>query len=290
MVVANESAIFMNRGVIETISVLGCGWLGLPLAEALPAKGFEVKGSVTAPEKHSLMRKMGIQPFRVIVKADHIEVDDPCFFETDLIILLIPPRRTDDVELRFPAQVGQVIRFLKEYAVPRVLFVSSTSVYPEIPRLMREEDATAPDKASGRALIEAEKLLTGNQAFMTTVVRFGGLIGADRDPARFLTRQKEIADGSKPVNLIHRDDCIQIIMELVRQKVWGETFNACCPVHPTRREFYGKASEISGIPAPVFKEGHSTFGKIVDSSKLTERLNYSFIYKNPMDWLTEIIL
>lgn len=290
MVVANEIVLFMNRGVIETISVLGCGWLGLPLAEALPAKGFEVKGSVTAPEKHSLMRKMGIQPFRVIVKADHIEIDDPGFFETDLIILLIPPRRTDDVELRFPAQIGRLISFLETYHVPRVLFISLTSVYPERPRLMREEDATAPDKASGRALIEAERLLTGNQAFMTTVVRFGGLIGADRDPARFLTRQKELSDGSKPVNLIHRDDCIQIIREVIGKGIWGETFNACCPVHPTRREFYEKASEISGIPAPVFKEGHPASGKIVDSSKLIERLNYSFIYKNPMDWLTEIIL
>lgn len=271
----------------SSISVLGCGWLGVPLAEALIAEGFSVKGSVTSPEKHPLLRGKGIQPYHLILDKDHLEVDNPDFFRADLIIVSVPPRRTDDVELLFPAQIGQLIRLLEHDQIPRVLFISSTSVYPEIKGTVKESDAVSPDKASGRALVEAEKLLVENQFFKTTVVRFGGLIGADRDPARFLTRQKGVSDGSKPVNLIHRDDCIRIILELIRQEVWGETFNACCPVHPTRKEFYERASEISGIPAPVFKTDPEFSWKIVDSSKLIGRLNYSFIYKSPMDWLSE---
>lgn len=271
---------------ISTISILGCGWLGLPLAEALAAKGYEIKGSVTSREKHQLLRGKGILPYHLILDANHTELDDPGFFKTNLVIVSIPPRRTDDVERVFPAQVGQLIYYLEEYKVPRVLFISSTSVYPETAGIAKEEDAVSPEKSSGRALIEAENLLSRSKVFKTTVVRFGGLIGADRNPARFLTRQKGVVDGSKPVNLIHRDDCIQIILELISQQVWGEVFNACCPDHPGKKEFYETASEISGIQPPVFEKLSSFSGKIVDSTKLIKRLNYSFMYPSPMDCLT----
>ena len=33
------------------ISILGCGWLGLPLAKAIVENGFSVKGSTTSSEK-----------------------------------------------------------------------------------------------------------------------------------------------------------------------------------------------------------------------------------------------
>jgi 3-hydroxyisobutyrate dehydrogenase-like beta-hydroxyacid dehydrogenase len=32
----------------KSISILGCGWLGVPLAKHLIQKGFSVKGSVTS--------------------------------------------------------------------------------------------------------------------------------------------------------------------------------------------------------------------------------------------------
>jgi hypothetical protein len=87
-----------------------------------------------------------------------------------------------------------------------------------------------------------------------------------------------------PVNLIHRDDCIEIISEIVRQQTWGETFNACCPRHPMKSEFYRKAAQIAGFPAPVFSEEIGAH-KIVDSGKLIDRLKYRFIFPSPMDYL-----
>ena len=36
---------------METISILGCGWLGLPLADYLIGKGYELKGSTEDPER-----------------------------------------------------------------------------------------------------------------------------------------------------------------------------------------------------------------------------------------------
>jgi nucleoside-diphosphate-sugar epimerase len=204
-----------------------------------------------------------------------------------VVIVAVPPRRTPDVESSYPARIGQIIPFLQHFSVPRVLFISSTSVYPESAGTVSENDAVSPNKDSGKALLKAEKLLQRDQSFQTTILRFGGLIGADRNPARFLSREKGILDGSRPVNLIHRDDCIQIILGLTEQNVWGDVFNACCPLHPSRKEFYEKASAVSGFPVPRFGTEPSLGGKIVDSSKLINRLGYKFIYPDPVAWLTE---
>ena len=181
-----------------------------------------------------------------------------------------------------------MIQQIEKLGVKKVIFISSTSVYGESGGLARETDIVFPEKASGKALVDAENQFRLNRHFETTIIRFGGLIGADRNPARFLVRKKTAVDGNKPVNLIHQVDCIQIIMEIIRQNAWGETFNACCPEHPTRKDFYQKASEVSGISAPEFVDGEERF-KIVDSSKLMRYLDYEFKYPSPVDYLNTTI-
>ena len=47
------------------ISILGCGWLGLPLAKALIGNGFSVKGSTTSYEKISGLEQGGITTFLI---------------------------------------------------------------------------------------------------------------------------------------------------------------------------------------------------------------------------------
>ena len=41
------------------ISILGCGWLGLPLAKALIENGFSVKGSTTSTDKLTALENAG---------------------------------------------------------------------------------------------------------------------------------------------------------------------------------------------------------------------------------------
>ncbi|HAH22755.1 MAG TPA: NAD(P)-dependent oxidoreductase, partial [Prolixibacteraceae bacterium] len=164
-----------------------------------------------------------------------------------------------------------------------VIFISSTSVYPDKNQIAREEDFLVPDKPSGKALLEAEELLKELQEFKTTIIRFGGLIGVDRNPGRFLLKSsKPIEDA--PVNLIHQDDCIDIISSIIDHDLWGETLNACCPEHPMKKDFYQKAAKQAGFSALVVAEQDAPF-KIVDSSKLIRLLDYEFIYSSPMDYI-----
>lgn len=54
---------------MKPISILGCGWLGLPLAKSLLEKGFSVKGSTTSIKKIALLEKFGIHPHIVTLSA-----------------------------------------------------------------------------------------------------------------------------------------------------------------------------------------------------------------------------
>ena len=48
----------------ETITILGCGWLGLSLAQALVKEGYAVKGSTTTEEKLEQLQYAGVEPFK----------------------------------------------------------------------------------------------------------------------------------------------------------------------------------------------------------------------------------
>lgn len=267
----------------KSISILGCGWLGVPLAQHLIQKGFFVKGSVTSEAKFGLLSEAGIDPFRIVVSDTEVIMDDPDFFRADILIISIPPKRIDDIEQVFPSQIRRLIPFILNSGIPKVIFISSTSVYPDNNQIAREEDFLVPDKPSGRALLEAEELLKELSEFKTTIIRFGGLIGVDRNPGRFLLKSsKPIEDA--PVNLIHQDDCIDIISSIIDHDLWNETLNACCPEHPMKKDFYQKAARQAGYSALVVSEQNAPF-KIVDSSKLIRLLDYEFIYASPMDYI-----
>jgi len=47
------------------ISILGCGWLGLPLAEHFRDAGYSVKGSTTSDDKIELLKGKQIAPFLI---------------------------------------------------------------------------------------------------------------------------------------------------------------------------------------------------------------------------------
>ena len=273
----------MNKG---TISILGCGWLGLPLGKFLISKGFSVKGSVTDTNKFEILSDAGIAPYRIVLNETVAIVVDQTFFDCDVLIISIPPRRTSHIERIFPAKIAQLIPFILESGLSKVLFISSTSVYPDKNQLAKEEDTLVPDKESGRALLLAENLLNNLTDFQTTILRFGGLIGADRNPARFL-QKSTVPVPNSPVNLIHQDDCIGIISAIIEQDLWGETLNASSPEHPLKKDFYSRAAQISGLPEPLISEKPEAY-KIVDSSKLIRLLNYRFKYQSPIDYLESL--
>lgn len=269
-----------------TISILGCGWLGTALGKNLLQKGYIVKGSTATNNRYNELEFTGIQPFYIRIEPDLIDIDYFSFFNTDVLVIAIPPRRVENITEIFPGQIKKITEFIRQMKIPNVLFISSTSVYESANKEAREGDEGEPEKASGRAILLAEKILLNESDFHTTVIRFGGLIGANRNPGRFLSGKKNVP-ADTPVNLIHRDDCVRIISRIIEENIWGEVFNACSPDHPTKKEFYSRAAEVSDLPAPEFANVQENY-KIINSDKLIKRLRFTFKYPSPMDYLKEL--
>lgn len=269
---------------IQRISILGCGWLGLPLGRFLAGEGIAVKGSTTSESKFAKLKEAGIEPFRIVI-GDTLEGDIRAFLDSEMLVVNIPPERRADVVEYHIGQISLLLDALADSPVKHVIFVSSTSVYPATGGEVVEDDAHDPDEAdspAGRALMYVEEMLRAEPGFSTTVLRFGGLIGPRRNPSEFIQRMTEITSPAHPVNLIHLDDCVKIIAEIVRQEAWGETFNACAPLHPTRGELYAAAAESHGLNALPEEASSSSHFKIVNSDRLVEKLGYQFLHPDPL--------
>lgn len=271
-------------GQEKRISICGCGWLGLPLGKYLVEKGFIVKGSTTRTEKFDILREAGIQPFHISLDPE-LSGDDPAtFFQSDVLVVNVPPKRRPDIVRYHQQQMASLRDAVKSSPVRHVVFISSTSVYASFNRDVKEEDAGNPESVSGEALLGVEKMLLEEPSFSTTVLRFCGLMGYDRSPVKFLGRMASLNNANQPVNLIHRDDCIGIIFQVIHQGVWGEVFNACSPGHPLRKEYYAKAAALSGSELPpLAKEPGDAPFKIIDSSKLEQVFGYCFRVPDPLD-------
>lgn len=256
------------------ISILGTGWLGFPLAKSLLEKGFRIKTSTTSPEKLDELESYGLNASLVAVLEDQIEGNVSKFLRnSEILIINIPPKLRSPHRENFVAKIGNVIDEIEKSTVKKVLFVSSTSVYgdDEMIRTVDENSEEHPDTDSGRQMLEAEKLLQKNPNFSTTILRFGGLIGPERNPVKYLAGKENLPNAESPVNLIEQKDCIEIIHQIIDRNIWGETFNGVNPNHPSRQEYYTKQAVLHGLQPPHFATTRS-LGKIVDSKKSEEIL------------------
>ena len=272
----------------EKIAILGCGWLGLPLAKSLLSKDYEVKGSTTSESKLDLLKNVGISPFQIQLEEHQIIGNMEDFLkETDVLVIDIPPglRRETSTsnEMTFVNKVKMLIPFIEKSGAQKVVFVSSTSVYGDSFPIVEitEETQPNPDTESGKQLVIAETLLQSNPHFKTTLIRFGGLLGEDRHPVKFLAGRANVENPEAPVNMIQRKDCIGIIektLDFARDDSWewNQTFNAVAPQHPTRKAYYHKKAENLNLPLPTFAENSESKGKMISSKKIETILGYSF--------------
>ncbi|MGB3728278.1 MAG: SDR family oxidoreductase [Thermodesulfobacteriota bacterium] len=268
---------------METISILGCGWLGLPLAEHLVNSGYKVKGSTRTKKDIPFLESKGIEPSLLVLDPEIHGSNLNNFFDGDILIINFPPERREDIVKYHERQAVSLIETIKLSSIKKVVFASSTSVYPDLNREVTEDEMLEPSKPSGKALLQFESLLSSRTEFKTTVLIFAGLIGYDRKPGRFLAGKKEVMNGQAPVNLIHQDDCVNIIHQIIQKNMWGETFNACADLHPTRKEYYIHAANRLGLTPPTFVETNDLSYKIVGNEKLKKKLNYIYKYPDPFE-------
>ncbi|OAQ40373.1 hypothetical protein A5893_05330 [Pedobacter psychrophilus] len=274
----------METFTIKRISILGCGWLGLPLAISLINKGFKIKGSTTSIEKLDLLKVNSIAPF--LVQLGENDNDNfSSFLESQLLIINVPPGRNKDNVNDYSDKMQILAKAISQSSLKKIIFISSTSVYEECNDKVDEKTLKLSNDESGKRMIAAENIFKNLINIETTIIRMAGLIGPKRHPGRFFAGKENIPDGLVPVNLILLDDCIGIIEHVINHDLWNQTFNGSAPTHPTKMEFYDLASQqLYGKEAKFIAEKGNY--KIVDSSKIMNE-GYQFKHPDLMEWLLQ---
>ena len=243
------------------ITLIGCGWLGLPLGINLIERGYDVFGSAQSPEKVESLINLGINGF--LYSEDNLANIPTEAKLSDILIINFPPSKSTD----YAKQVSVLIDQFS--AETKVIFTSSTSVYKDIDGLVNEQgdiNETHPVYLAEQAVIHSHHDFC--------ILRLAGLIDEYRHPINFLSG-RETQNALGKVNLVHKLDVISAIETQLSSTKWNTIYNVCSPEHPSRKEYYSKNADLKGLPHPIFTS-EGTVGKEISSQKLIETLGFQF--------------
>ncbi|MGN6648191.1 MAG: NAD(P)-binding domain-containing protein [Cytophaga sp.] len=267
----------------KTISILGCGWLGVPLARKLAAAGNHVKGSTTRIERLREIESAGATGF--LVKAEDGKwtgVGLKEFLTCDILIIAIPPGTKRNLLSKHAAEVKELLNHITAHSIfiQKIIYISSTSVYKNANKIVTETDVTELAEADNKVLAEAEMYVLQSPIPERLVLRMGGLTGYDRMLARFFAGKTDLTGWNEPVNLVHRDDAVGSIQFMLDKKTPAEVFNVCSPKHPNRKLFYESLCAKFNLALPAFITAIDADWKEVSSEKISA-LGYSWIFPDP---------
>jgi nucleoside-diphosphate-sugar epimerase len=264
---------------MASVSILGCGWLGFPLAKSLLKRGYDIKGSTTTRSKIQKLKTSGIEAFEIKLPEEKISED---FFKSEYIIINIPPKTSKNgINYHFES-IKSILHLVNPSQ--KIIYISATSVYPMVDYPIKEEHELDKHSERAQALIQTEQLLLNTYHSNLTIIRFGGLLGYDRIPGRYYSG-KTLEQHQQKVNYIHRDDAIGIIEAVLRKNQWGHILNGVAPKHPTKQLVFSENAKDFNFPSPYFAKNEQRLTeRIIESSKIEYILDYSFIYPDPTDF------
>lgn len=256
-----------------TVCVIGCGWLGFPLAKRLISLNFEVFGTTTSSDKPDLLKNYGIQPVLYTMGSG---APIP---QVDIYFINVPPSGVTDYLYSLERLVDRLPK------ASRLIFCSTTSVYRDRPdHWCKESDVqpgVVPDDPDldaarhgtpRRTLILAEGVIARHPSHL--VIRLAGLYGGDRHPVKYLSGRSNLSMPNAVVNLIHLDDLIETGLRVIMNPPDFQVMNVCSGEHPTRKEYYTKTALERNLVPPEFNLEDTTTGKRIDNSLLVHFMGY----------------
>lgn len=200
---------------MSRIGIMGGGWLGLAVAEKAMERNHSIKVSTTHKEKSTLLKKKGFDAAVVEVSEFDINGEIDFFNDVKLLIISIPPGLRKNPDRNYIAVIEQIINKIELTGIEKVIFTSSTSVYGNQAEIITEESELLGTTDAARQIIAVEKKLLEHKQFESCILRLGGLVGPNRHPIFTLSGKKNIPNPLSPINFIHQQDAVSIILHII---------------------------------------------------------------------------
>ena len=239
------------------ILLLGCGYVGLATGARLARAGHSVFGLRRAAEAGDELRAAGLEPLTgdLTRRTDLDRLPGPF----DWVVNTVSSSRGGAAEYRDTYLEGTrtVLAWLATQRVAKFVYTSSTSVYAQNDgRVVDESSPAEPAGETGRLLRDTEELLLAaarERAFPAVILRVAGIYGPGRGHLfhQFLAGEARLAgDGSRLMNMIHRDDVASAIVAALENGRPGEIYNCADDEPVSQRDFLAWLAAQLGRPPP----------------------------------------
>ncbi len=241
-----------------TALIVGCGYLGTRLAQALIAQRSTIFGTTRSEQKAKHLAALGIRPLLLSVTEPltYASLSRALQAHPLDVYYMIPPGRLDGSPSTRQTVLGgtaHMVRALKHAQVRRAILVSSTAVYGQTNG--QRIDADTPAEPNGE---RAELMLQGEQLWLHAgqgfhVLRLAGIYGPGRVIGLKAVREQAplIGDPEALLNLIHVDDAVSLLLAITHSES-ASPIELGCDGHPTPRiEYYTRLAELLNVAPPV---------------------------------------
>ncbi|HUE36153.1 MAG TPA: SDR family oxidoreductase [Candidatus Acidoferrum sp.] len=273
--------------------IIGCGYVGLPLGAELARLGHEVFGLRRNISAEGELKTAGIQPlFGDITKRESLEAL-PREFDWVVHCVAAGGDATNYRQIYLEG-TANVIQWLSASPPKKFVYTGSTSVYGQADGLQVKESSPAePEAETAKVLVETEKNLLDafrEKKFPAIILRVAGIYGPERGHRfkQFLKNEARMeGDGSRFLNMIHRDDVVGCVIAALKSGRPGEIYNAADDEPVNQRTFFEWLGATLGkYPPPSVTEDaaearkRGATNKRVSNRKLKMELGYQFRHPN----------
>jgi len=271
------------------VLIVGCGYVGLPLGAMLAAAGHEVCGVRRTAEGVEELVAAGIHPLAADVTKPEELAKLPLPF--DWVVSAVSSTR-GGAEVYRQVYLEGTRNLLRAFAAlpPRkFVFTSSTSVYGQaVGSEVDESSATEPQSETSRVLVETERVLLDafrERKFPAIILRVAGIYGPGRGVLfqQFARGEARLhGDGSRLINMVHRDDVVGAMVATLERGRVGEVYNVVDDEAVSQAGFFEWIAAQLGRPMPpaateeeVASRKRSLTNKRVVNRKLKEHTGWT---------------
>lgn len=256
----------------NTITILGCGWLGKIVGEALVQSGHSVHASYHNQKTGDEIDALGMNAFYCDFDTSP-SIPNEILEQTDHFLILAPPSIATESKAYFEV-LNDVTSSIQGHS--NVIFSSSIGIYPKETGNYDESFHFNENEPNNKLWL-AENALRSRFESRLTVLRLGGLLGPKRHPIFSMQGRSISHDGSAPINLIHSGDILAAINLILAQNHFGSTYNLVYPDDEQKKIYYENAALSLGLDPPKFGTGNSPY-RSVNGNLITKNLDFQYAY------------
>jgi nucleoside-diphosphate-sugar epimerase len=234
---------------MHSVSIVGCGYTGLRLAERWLNLGNRVRGFGVRAASLQSIAALGAE-------AQCLNLDQPTTGTLDLdgqlVYYAVPPAPSGDRD-------GRLERLLERVAgaPQRIVYLSTTGVYGDR-RGATVNEETSPEPRTGRAIrrMAAETTLRAwgdSRAVPWCILRVPGIYGPGRLPLERLRRREPAItpEDAAPGNRIHVADLVTACLAAgVSERAAGRIYNVTDGSSDSLTGYLQRVARIGGLPEP----------------------------------------